>query len=131
MPPSSHRRHRLTRRRHSQRHSRNLRNQGVNGLVLAPQDSKQMVPAVEQCVEDSIPVVVIDSGLDKDVLKKKPDLVVKYVATDNYHGGQLAAEKLVALANDRGGGDNISVQLIRIRGVERMGMYRGRPYKLY
>jgi serine/threonine protein phosphatase PrpC len=44
---------------------------------------------------------------------------------------QLAAEKLVALANDRGGGDNISVQLIRIRGVERMGMYRGRPYKLY
>jgi len=43
----------------------------------------------------------------------------------------LAAEKLVALANDRGGGDNVSVQLIRIRGVERMGMYRGRPYKLY
>lgn len=43
----------------------------------------------------------------------------------------LAAEKLVALANDRGGVDNISVQLIRIRGVERMGMYRGRPYKLY
>jgi len=49
------------------------------------------------------------------------------------HGMDLhqAAEKLVALANDRGGGDNISVQLIRIRGVERMGMYRGRPYKLY
>jgi protein phosphatase len=43
----------------------------------------------------------------------------------------LAAEELVALANERGGGDNISVQLIRIRGVERMGMYRGRPYKLY
>jgi protein phosphatase len=46
------------------------------------------------------------------------------------HDLHLAAEKLVALANDRGGGDNISVQLIRIRGVERMGMYRGRPYKL-
>jgi PPM family protein phosphatase len=42
-----------------------------------------------------------------------------------------AAEKLVALANDRGGDDNISVQLIRVRDVERMGMYRGRPYKLY
>lgn len=49
------------------------------------------------------------------------------------HGQDLhqAAERLVALANDRGGGDNISVQLIRVRGVERMGMYRGRPYKLY
>ena len=43
----------------------------------------------------------------------------------------VASEKLVALANDRGGNDNISVQLIRIKDVERMGMYRGRPYKLY
>lgn len=49
------------------------------------------------------------------------------------HGQDLhqAAARLVALANDRGGGDNISVQLIRVRNVERMGMYRGRPYKLY
>jgi protein phosphatase len=41
-----------------------------------------------------------------------------------------AAAKLVNLANERDGNDNISVQLIRIRGVERVGMYRGRPYKL-
>ena len=44
---------------------------------------------------------------------------------------QAAAEKLVALANNRGWHDNISVLLLRIRDVERMGMYRGRPYKLY
>jgi protein phosphatase len=42
----------------------------------------------------------------------------------------VAACKLIALANERDGGDNVSVQLIRVRGVERMGMYRGRPYKL-
>jgi PPM family protein phosphatase len=49
------------------------------------------------------------------------------------HGLDLlgAAGRLVALANERGGSDNISVQLIRVRDVERMGMYRGRPYKLY
>jgi len=41
-----------------------------------------------------------------------------------------AAEQLVALANERDGSDNISVQVIRIKGVERVGMYRGRPYKL-
>jgi len=41
-----------------------------------------------------------------------------------------AAQELMALANQRDGSDNISVQLIRIRSVERMGMYRGRPYKL-
>ncbi len=43
---------------------------------------------------------------------------------------ETAGAKLIALANDRGGGDNISVQLIRVRDVERVGMYRGRPYKL-
>jgi PPM family protein phosphatase len=49
------------------------------------------------------------------------------------HGLDLlgAAEKLVTLANERDGSDNVSVQLIRVRDVERMGMYRGRPYKLY
>ncbi len=48
------------------------------------------------------------------------------------HGGDLntAAQRLVDIANDRDGSDNISVQLIRVRSVERVGMYRGRPYKL-
>jgi len=41
-----------------------------------------------------------------------------------------AAQKLVALALQKDGGDNTTVQLIRIKSVERMGMYRGRPYKL-
>jgi protein phosphatase len=41
-----------------------------------------------------------------------------------------AARRLVALANDRDGSDNISAQVVRIKGVERVGMYRGRPYKL-
>ena len=48
------------------------------------------------------------------------------------HGGDLAqaAQKLVDIANQRDGGDNISVLLIRVRSVERVGMYRGRPYLL-
>jgi PPM family protein phosphatase len=43
---------------------------------------------------------------------------------------ETAARELVASANEQDGGDNVSVQLIRIRSVERIGMYRGRPYKL-
>jgi protein phosphatase len=41
-----------------------------------------------------------------------------------------AAAALVAAANEAGGHDNVTVQLIRVRGVERMGLYRGRPYRL-
>jgi len=43
----------------------------------------------------------------------------------------VAAQDLVALANQRDGSDNISIQLIRIRGVERMGVSRGKPLKLH
>jgi serine/threonine protein phosphatase PrpC len=43
---------------------------------------------------------------------------------------EAAAQELVDRANQQDGGDNVSVQLIRIRSVERMGMYRGRPYKV-
>jgi serine/threonine protein phosphatase PrpC len=49
---------------------------------------------------------------------------------NNVEDAKMAAHKLVQLANELDGSDNISIQLIRIRNVERMGMYRGRPYKL-
>lgn len=59
----------------------------------------------------------VDSGEIGEIVKWNPDL-------------NTAARKLIALANEKDGGDNVSVQLVRVRGVERMGMYRGRPYKL-
>jgi protein phosphatase len=43
---------------------------------------------------------------------------------------QAAAHKLLDLAKQRDGSDNISMQVIRVNGVERVGMYRGRHYKL-
>ncbi len=42
-----------------------------------------------------------------------------------------AANELIRLANERDGSDNVSVQLVRVKSVERVGMYRGRHYKLH
>jgi ribose transport system substrate-binding protein len=68
---------------------------GIHGLVLAPQDSRNSVPVVQEAVDRKIPVVIVDSGLDQ------PELTIKYIATDNYNGGKLAAEHLLAvLAKD-------------------------------
>jgi serine/threonine protein phosphatase PrpC len=58
-----------------------------------------------------------------------PAAEIAYVVTKRMDL-QAAAARLVAIANERDGGDNVSVQLIRVHSVERMGMYRGRPYKL-
>jgi serine/threonine protein phosphatase PrpC len=50
--------------------------------------------------------------------------------TAKFHDLREAAHQLVALAREKDGSDNISVQLLRIKAIERIGMYRGRPYKL-
>jgi PPM family protein phosphatase len=42
-----------------------------------------------------------------------------------------AARRLLTIANYEDGTDNVSLQLIHVRSVERVGMYRGRPYKLH
>jgi ribose transport system substrate-binding protein len=70
----------------------------VSGIVLAPQHSQALIPPVEQAVKQGVPVLVIDSGLAPEADK----LIVKYVATDNYHGGRLAAEHLIKVLREAG-----------------------------
>jgi ribose transport system substrate-binding protein len=61
--------------------------QGVQGLVLAPLDRRALVRPVEEARKAGVPTVIIDSGLETDS-------IVSYVATDNYKGGTLAADRL-------------------------------------
>lgn len=70
--------------------------QRASGLVLAPQHSQTMVAPVETAQQQGIPTVIIDS----DLVKK--DIYTKYVATDNYHGGVLAAEHLLEVLRKEG-----------------------------
>jgi len=57
------------------------------------------------------------------------DAVIQQIV-QRYSDLERAAMALVAAANNAGGQDNVSVQLIRVVAVERMGLYRGRPYRL-
>ena len=68
---------------------------GVDGIVLAPLDDRALVAPVEKAIAAGIPVVIIDSGL-------KSSKIASYVATDNYHGGVLAAERLAELLGGEG-----------------------------
>lgn len=58
-----------------------------------------------------------------------PDASIERIVNANQSLDRAAAA-LVAAANAAGGSDNVTVQLIRVIGVERMGLYRGRPYRL-
>lgn len=70
--------------------------QKVDGICLAPLDSQALVEYVEEAVEKGVPVVIFDSGLDKT------DKIVSYVATDNFKGGELAADRLAEVLNEQG-----------------------------
>ncbi len=69
---------------------------GVDGIVLAPQHSQIMSAAVRRARKEGVPVVVIDSGL------ADRDQIAKYVATDNYNGGWMAAEHLAGVLKANG-----------------------------
>jgi ribose transport system substrate-binding protein len=65
----------------------------VDGIILAPIDSLALVAPVNEAHEEKIPVVIFDSGLDEKSLAD-PAAVVSYVATDNFHGGEMAADEI-------------------------------------
>jgi ribose transport system substrate-binding protein len=60
----------------------------VHGMVLAPLDSQALIGPVKDAKQQGIPTVIFDSGLADD------SITVSHVATDNYHGGALAARRL-------------------------------------
>ena len=65
----------------------------VDAIVLAPADSKALVPVVKKAVDAGIIVVNIDNKLDSDVLKSK-DLNVPFVGPDNRKGARLVGDYL-------------------------------------
>jgi len=73
----------------------NFMTRRVSGIVLAPLDSQSLVAPVANAARAKVPVVIIDSGL-------KSDKYVSFVATDNYKGGRLAAERLGQLLGGSG-----------------------------
>ena len=67
----------------------------VDAIVIAPADSKAMVPVIKKAIDAGIIVVNIDNRLDPDVLKSK-SLTVPFVGPDNRKGARLAGDYLAA-----------------------------------
>ncbi len=67
----------------------------VDGIVLAPLDSRALVKPVEDAVAKGIPVVIIDSALESSA-------IASYVSTNNENGGVLAARRVGALLKGEG-----------------------------
>ena len=70
-------------------------NRHVDAIALAPSDKSAFKIVVERAAEAHIPVVIYDSGIDTDNYRT-------FVATDNYLGGEMGADRLGELLHGKG-----------------------------
>jgi len=77
----------------------------VNAIVIAPADSKALVPVLKRAKEAGILVVNIDNKLDADVLRQE-GLVVPFVGPDNRAGARKVGE---VLAGRLQAGDKVAI----------------------
>jgi ribose transport system substrate-binding protein len=70
----------------------------VDGIVLAPLDSRALVGPVRAATRMGVPVVIIDSALEAD----EGSDYVSFVATDNELGGRLGGEQMAELLQGQG-----------------------------
>lgn len=71
-------------------------------------------------------LVLCTDGLHDEL----PDRELAAIASQSGKDIKAIAQELVARAVEIDGNDNTTAQVIRVRSVEQVGMYRGRPYRL-
>lgn len=79
--------------------------QKVAAIVIAPADSKALVPAVKAAVDKGILVINIDNRLDSAALQEK-SLNVPFVGPDNRQGAKLVGD---FLAKSLKAGDKVGI----------------------
>jgi len=70
-------------------------NRRVDAIAVSPIDKKIMVGVVERATREGIPVIIYDTAIDTEQY-------VCRVGTDNYAGGQLAAERMGQILKGKG-----------------------------
>lgn len=69
----------------------------VNAIILAPENNTSCIPEVVEAHEKNIPVILIDTDLDRE---KAP--VTTLIACDNVEGGRIAADYLASKMEGKG-----------------------------
>jgi inositol transport system substrate-binding protein len=70
--------------------------QGVDCIILIPQDADGCVGIVDTCMAEGMPLVCLNSVIHSDHLEKE----VGYVGSSNYEAGKLQAEWLMENVDD-------------------------------
>ena len=72
----------------------NLIEQRVDAILLAPAGSKEMLSAIQKANRAGVPVLIVDSDIDRAAAARVGVTTATFIGSDNYRGGQLAGEYL-------------------------------------
>nr|WP_319395507.1 substrate-binding domain-containing protein [uncultured Desulfobacter sp.] len=90
-----------------------LISRNIRAIVLAPTDSKRLVPVCKKAVEQGIEIVNIDNSLDQNLLGKA-GLKIPFVGSNNEMGGALLGQYVKRQLNGKG-------RVVVIEGVRGAG----------
>lgn len=64
---------------------------GASGIILAPTDTKAILPALKKAKEKNVPVVLIDMDIDEE----NHDLRLSFIGTSEYEAGKIVGQYIV------------------------------------
>ena len=80
----------------------NMITKKVDAILISPSGSKEIVPAIKKANEAGIPVLILDTKVDAEAAKAEDVTTATFIGSDNYNGGQIAAEYMIEKLNGNG-----------------------------
>lgn len=82
---------------------RNIAASKPAGILLAALDAKALIAPIEEAIQNGVPVVMVDSGVDSDAPNAS-------ILTDNYDGGYQSGKLLAKMIGEQGTVANLGIQ---------------------
>lgn len=75
---------------------------GVDAIILVPNGSRELAPAIARANEADIPVLIVDTKMDPEAMEEAGAVAETFIGSDNYLGGSIAAETIADLLDGEG-----------------------------
>jgi ribose transport system permease protein len=80
----------------------NLIQQRVDAILLSPAGSRELVPAIRKANDAGIPVLILDTRIDRAAAESMGAKVLTFIGSDNFEGGAVAGRYLAARLGGKG-----------------------------
>ena len=91
---------------------RNIASTNPAGMLIAATDADALVDPIEEAIDNGVPIVMVDSGINSDA-------PIASITTDNYDGAYQAGHLLAEMIGEEGKVINLGITAGSQTGIER------------